>query len=356
MAAFPGNSPLRSVPADYHPAGEGQWYPLGEGKDRGKKLYFTDQSFGRGGAPQSLVLVPGNPECSYLFRKVLRGLLAKNLSQLRIVTLDHIGFGLSDQATRPMDPLDHAANLARLIDHLDLRRVTLVVHDWGGPIGLGAFLATPYRLRKLLILNSGIHPLPRNGLDYRNHPFPFLSWSRLSFLVPDRCWGAFASQAIASRACSRSTLIRELLRRFLAARAAAGRIDPYRMQFASRANVASSKHLARLAGHWCEIRNSQDPQLNEFYQRLRTEVPLHWGPTGTNIQARLLVGRWDPLGRVESARLWLQALPQLEDRMVGFADAGHFLPERRPAEIADSLYELLGTCDASGGVAAPPGS
>jgi|CXWL01.1.fsa_nt_gi pimeloyl-ACP methyl ester carboxylesterase len=332
---------MRSVPADYYSAGQGRWHPLAEGKDQGKKIFFTDQTFGEGGTPQSLLFVPGNPECSYLFRKVLRCLLDRNLPQTRIITLDHIGFGLSDQATRPMTPLEHAVNLAQLIGHLDLARVTMVVHDWGGPIGLGAFLAKPHLLRKLIIINSGIYPIPKHGFTYHNHPFPVLSWARLSSLVPSRYWGAFASAAITGRAYSRTTLIRDILCYPLRTGLRADQQNPYQMQYASIANVKSSKHLARLSGHWCECADPQDASLHNFYERLRRDVRRFWGPNGANINARFLGGQWDPLGCRENARLWLQSLPQLENNMVFYKDAGHFLPEHRFAEIAQSINELL---------------
>ena len=337
--SVPSNSPLIRIPADYCPFGRPRWHTLPAGKDRGKLLFYTDQTCGRGGELQTLLFVHGNPECSYLFSRTIRSLLGRALPLTRCISLDHIGFGLSSQATRPMDPSDHAANLSLLLSSLAPRRVTLVAHDWGGPIGLGALLEQPELLRNLVILNSGIFPLAKR-FNYRNHPFPLLSWTQLSSLVPDRHWGTFAAGAIAHRAGSRSDLLQGLLR-FPFRRQARAEDNPYSGQFNAHANIASSRHLARLSGEWCETSDTHHADLNDFYRRLHGDVGKCWGKTGTPIQARLLGGEWDPLGDRENARTWLQALPQLADAMTFFPGYGHFLPETHPAEIARTIHELL---------------
>lgn len=340
ISPFLSTTPLKKIPADYCPTGQPLWLSLPVGKDSGKQLFYTDQTMGDDGDLQSLLFVHGNPECSYIFRRTIAALQQRDLPRTRIITLDHIGFGLSSQATRPMTPLDHAENLSQLLAHLAPSKVTLVVHDWGGPIGLGAFLDHPELLHHLVILNSGIFPLAKE-CNYRNHPFPGLSWQRLSALVPDRFWGTFAARAIASRAGSRTELLLDLLRYPFKRHPASDYDHPYVAQFSSHANVISSKRLAQLAGDWCGVRAGEDPALNAFYRRLQGEVARCWGGAGRRIPARLLAGGWDPLGDQENVRTWLQALPQLEGEMTIFPRTGHFLPETHPAEIAAKIYELL---------------
>ncbi|MEI6210645.1 MAG: alpha/beta hydrolase [bacterium] len=322
-------------------SGHPRWFTIPRGRDRGNVMFYTDELVGREeGNLRTLILVHGNPECSCIFNPLIRVLLNRTLPRTRLITFDHVGFGRSGLATRPMSPADHAANFAHLLESLSPRAVTLVVHDWGGPIALGAFLDHPESLRSLVILNSGIFPL-RRGCNYRNHPFPVLSWKNLGALVPDRYWGHFAAGAIACRATGRVDLLRKLLCPPRTQPQAAGLFNPYYRQFAARGNACSSKHLARLTGQWCEAGDRSEPELNAFYLRLQAGVGKCWGLTGTAIQARLLCGQWDPLGDEENARRWLQALPQLEDQMVFFSGAGHFLPESHPREIAHTIYELL---------------
>jgi len=110
------------------------------------KMHYIDEG---GGEP--IVMVHGNPTWSFLYRHLI-----KDLSEnYRCIAMDHIGFGLSD---KPWDwsyyPEDHARNLNLLIEKLDLKGVTLVVQDWGGPIGLSYALNAPENVKRLVIMNT----------------------------------------------------------------------------------------------------------------------------------------------------------------------------------------------------------
>ena len=76
----------------------------------------------------------------------------------RVVAPDYFGFGRSDKPTRIEDySYDfHYASIERLADELDLREATVVVQDWGGPIGLRLAVERPERVGQLVILNTGI--------------------------------------------------------------------------------------------------------------------------------------------------------------------------------------------------------
>jgi pimeloyl-ACP methyl ester carboxylesterase len=66
-----------------------------------------------------------------------------------------------------MVEMHHARNLAQLVDVLDLRDITLVVHDWGGPIGIGGLLASPEGVANLVVLNTSVFPMPSEGSRMR---------------------------------------------------------------------------------------------------------------------------------------------------------------------------------------------
>ena len=75
--------------------------------------------------------------------------------------MDHLGCGLSDKpADYPYRLQNHIDNLCCLIDELDLKNVTLMVHDWGGAIGLGALLARKDRFKKIILFNTAAFPPP----------------------------------------------------------------------------------------------------------------------------------------------------------------------------------------------------
>ncbi len=76
-------------------------------------------------------------------------------SQYRCIALDHLGFGLSDKPSGVSYlPQFHTANFARFVNGLDLNDVTLIVHDWGGPIALSWAVEHPDRVRRTIALNS----------------------------------------------------------------------------------------------------------------------------------------------------------------------------------------------------------
>lgn len=128
---IPTSTPLRRVPADYAAAEARRWLTLREGPDAGRTIFYLDHRTGTGPPEQTVVLVHGNPECSYTFRHIVRELCRSGRS-LRIVAMDHLGFGLSDQAGFEMVDMHHAANLGELI-----RRWTCARSPWSSTTGVG---------------------------------------------------------------------------------------------------------------------------------------------------------------------------------------------------------------------------
>lgn len=116
------------------------------------RMHYVDE----GDAEHAVVMVHGNPAWSFTYRRLIRCLSATH----RCIAPDHIGFGLSD---KPWDweylPESHAANLERLLEHLNPAAVTLVVGDWGGPIGLAYAIRHPQRIASLVITNSWMWPV-----------------------------------------------------------------------------------------------------------------------------------------------------------------------------------------------------
>jgi haloalkane dehalogenase len=104
-----------------------------------------------------VVLFHGSPTWSYVWRRVIPPLREAGF---RCVAPDHAGYGRSD---KPLDPAwysvqRHVGLSGSLLDELDLRDVTLVVHDWGGPIGLTVALQRPDRVSRMVILDTAVDP------------------------------------------------------------------------------------------------------------------------------------------------------------------------------------------------------
>jgi len=106
---------------------------------------------------EALLFVHGNPTWSFLWRHPIRALRGR----YRCVAPDHVGCGLSDKPQQHEYRLArHIENLEQLVERLELERITLVVHDWGGPIGLGFAGRHPERVARLVILNTAAFPGP----------------------------------------------------------------------------------------------------------------------------------------------------------------------------------------------------
>jgi haloalkane dehalogenase len=113
---------------------------------RAGSMHYVDEGKGR-----PVLFVHGTPTWSFEYRHLVRALS----SSFRCIAPDHLGFGLSE---RPADlrysAEEHARNLAEFADLLSLQDFDLVVHDYGGPIGLPLALGRPGRVRRLVLLNT----------------------------------------------------------------------------------------------------------------------------------------------------------------------------------------------------------
>ncbi|MFT6985402.1 MAG: pimeloyl-ACP methyl ester carboxylesterase [Psychromonas sp.] len=113
------------------------------------------------GSGEPVVMVHGNPSWSFYYRNLVRA-LSKNY---QCIVPDHIGCGLSD---KPGDK-EYEYTLKNRIDDLEAlleslqitENITLVVHDWGGMIGMGYAARYPERIKRLVILNTGAFHLPK---------------------------------------------------------------------------------------------------------------------------------------------------------------------------------------------------
>ncbi|WP_287127531.1 alpha/beta fold hydrolase [Candidatus Cyanaurora vandensis] len=138
----------------------------------GNYHYFDEQITT---APRGTVLlVHGNPTWSFLYRDIARELIAQNY---RVIAIDHYGFGLSDKPSLTdfgYTPAEHTAVLEDFIQLLDLKDLTLVVQDWGGPIGLGAAGHLPERVKNLLVMSTWAWPI--DAVEPGNY-FSMRDWS-----------------------------------------------------------------------------------------------------------------------------------------------------------------------------------
>tara|TARA_R110002050_G_scaffold202591_1_gene337777 strand:- start:7882 stop:8367 length:486 start_codon:yes stop_codon:yes gene_type:complete len=109
-------------------------------------MHYVDEGKG-----EILLFIHGTPTWSFLYRDMI-----KELSKdYRCIAIDHMGFGLSQKRDSvAATPEWHAQNLSEFINKLDLKDVTLVVHDFGGPIGLAAGIQNSERIKRVVLFNT----------------------------------------------------------------------------------------------------------------------------------------------------------------------------------------------------------
>jgi haloalkane dehalogenase len=255
----------------------------------------------------AVVLLHGNPTWSFYYRDLVRELAAAGM---RCVAPDHIGMGLSD---KPPDYRYRLAtrieNLAGLIEKLGLRRVHLVMHDWGGAIGFGWAVRQPGKVGRLVILNTAAFPSPLLPLRIRVCRTPVLG----ELLV--RGLNGFAGTAT-WMAMHRRAMSEEVKR---------GYLFPYD-SWANRIGVArfvadipmSARHPSR------KTLEEMAGRLTAFRDR---KVMIAWGGADFCFTKRFY-------------NRWLEIFPQSEARYL--ADAGHYVLEDAGEEIRPMIKAFLG--------------
>ena len=265
----------------------------------GHKMHYVDE-----GSGDPIVFVHGNPAWSFEFRRLIAGLR----SEFRCVAPDHIGFGLSPRSDRSEDhhPRRHANRFAALIEHLDLRDLTLFVNDWGGPIGLDFARRCPDRVKRLVICNTWCWPV---GEDFHFKSFSFLMSSRIGQYLIKR-HNIFVNRVMPMAVGNRNVLTPEVMAHYRNALP-----SPH----ARAANAALPGYIVD-AGEW----------LDSIWRERATF---------TDKPALVLWGLRDIAFRKKELDQWKSALTDVEAHE--FQDCGHFLAEEAPEKVLRLLRVFM---------------
>ena len=268
-----------------------------------------------------VVLLHGQPTWSYLYRDVITALGAAGM---RVIAPDHIGFGRSDKPTEATDYTfaRHIDWIHSLVVGLRLREITLVVQDWGGPIGLSVLAREPDRFAKVVATNTILHtcePTLAGKLTWAHHGvgadrmllqetlLDYISFYRRS---PDITPSVFLDA--------------------VAGPLSAAVLAAYDAPFPDRAHKAGLRQLTAL-------------------------IPLTRNDPGARISASTMAAlhRWDKpfltaYSDSDPATAGWDAV--FQDRIPGargqhhstIAGAGHFVPEQQGRRLADIIAEFVG--------------
>lgn len=254
-----------------------------------------------------IVAVHGNPTWSFYYRSIVQ-----QFSQThRVLAIDHVGCGLSDKPQRYDYCLaQHTDNLVRWIDKLELDRIVMVVHDWGGAIGLGAALKRLDRIAGLVVLNTGAFPPPYVPLRIAACRIPIL--------------GSFAMRYLNAFAKAATRMAIDRLDR-LEPSVQTGLLAPYD----TPANRVGIDTFVR------DIPLSRRHKTYRVLSELERDLPKL-----ARLPIHLVWGMKDWCFRPECLRRFEILWPQAHSHEL--VDVGHYVMEEAPEEVAKVLGQLLG--------------
>ena len=268
-------------------------------------MHYIDEG-PRDNSSPTILCVHGNPTWSFYYRSIV----SRFSGMHRVIAVDHVGCGLSDKPQEYRYSLaHHTTNLVRLIDELNLDQVALVVHDWGGAIGLGAAVQRIDRFHKIMVLNTAAFPPPYIPRRIAACRIPLLgSWAI-------RYANAFARAAI-------FMAINRLPR--LSSNAREGLLAPY----------DSPKNRVAIDGFVRDIPMSPKQLTWNVLMQLERDLPKLSG-----LPIRFVWGMRDWCFRPECMERMNLAWPDATRREL--SDVGHYVMEEAPREVLEELQSLL---------------
>ena len=263
----------------------------------GGRMHYVDEGTG----PPAL-FVHGTPTWSFEYRHVIRA--ARD--RCRCIAPDHLGFGLSD---RPREasytPEAHAHRLREFVDGLGLDRFALVVHDYGGPIGLPLALAG--RVTRLVLLYTWMWPFDDDKEMANRARFAGGAMGRWMY----RHLNASLRLIMPSAYAQRSRLTKSIHRQYL---------EPFRNPD-DRVLVLWPLAYSLLGS-------------SAFYRELYSRIE-----TLRNIPTSIIWGLKDTAFRPHLLARWKQELPTAS--ALALDNAGHWPHEEAPSEVAEAIAEFL---------------
>lgn len=272
----------------------------------GFKYHYVDEGEG-----EPVVMIHGNPTWSFYFRSLIKGLSP----EYRTIAMDHVGCGLSEKPHRDAYDFKLASrvnDLEAFLRFLDLRRkATLILHDWGGMIGMAYAVERPETIARIVVMNTAAFLPPADK------PIPW----RLRLI---RNFRPFAAPAVlGANLFARAAVIMAASKR-LSAPVKQGLLAPYN---APRHRLATLKFVQDIP---------LGPEDPSYALVRRTEQRLH---VLSRVPVLILWGERDWVFDRDYLDGWRRRFPRATVR--AFKEAGHYLLEDAPAEALELITDFL---------------
>jgi len=255
------------------------------------------------GEGDPVVMVHGNPTWSFEYRALIKHFSVTH----RCIAPDHIGFGLSD---KPLDwdylPQSHAANLDKLLESFDLENITLIVNDWGGPIGLSYAIRHPAKIKNIVVTNTWMWSVKS---DWYYQGFSrFMGGTIGRWLI--RRYNFFANTIMKMAYGDKSKLTPEIHRQYLMP---LDKPEERKGCWVFPKQILGSS--AWLTDLWSQ-RDSLDHKIKL----------VAWGMK-------------DIAFREKELNHWAKYFP--DAKIVRYEDTGHFVPDEKPDELIGEMTEMF---------------
>jgi|SaaInlStandDraft_1057018.scaffolds.fasta_scaffold25937_2 cis-3-alkyl-4-acyloxetan-2-one decarboxylase len=265
----------------------------------GHQLHYVDEGPKDG---PIILMVHGNPSWSFLYRDVIKDLSSK----YRCIAIDHLGCGKSAQPLEgPYDLAHHISRLGQLVKHLDLKNITLLLHDWGGAIGMGMANNYPDRIKAISLFNTAAFTdtrIPRR--------IALCRWPVLGPFL-NLCLNAFARGA---------TVMALPKGARMSAKVKSGFLYPYSTARQRRAINAFVQDIPMGPTHptWSTLKNVEEG-LSKF----------------SNHPVKIFWGEQDFCFNTHFYERWKKVWPHAETDL--FSDGGHYLLETHAKKVSEAL-------------------
>ncbi|MHA1229562.1 MAG: alpha/beta fold hydrolase [Candidatus Helarchaeota archaeon] len=270
----------------------------------GFNMHYVDE-----GSGEPIVLIHGEPTWGYLYRKFIPILAESN----RVIVPDHMGFGKSDvPLDKPYTLAQHIDNLTKLLLNLKLKDITIVVQDWGGPIGFGFAVNNPDLIKRIVIMNTSVGVAKENRrLWYEpmveNGTYDQLM-GNMKIFIPQMMFGTFVKKF--------SREEKKIMKK------------AYTAPFPSEEYCIGAKAFPK------DIPKGKTHPSSKIMQEIRDKLPLL-----SNKPKILIWGMKDIIFPPKIIEIWQKIYPDI--KVFKIQNAGHYLQEDAPEQIIPIIKKFV---------------